>query len=386
MGWLPIKQQRTLAIIAIAGLLSACNQQNTASSSPVNTISYLDVTFSAESQRYQLVWQESIPEQPVAIAVAAAGQEFITLVSDHQASNYQWQPADSAARYTFKIIPAQGHAVQAATRWLTLEGGKNFRDMGGYTTADGRQVRWGKLYRSGALAGLTDSDFEQIDDLDIGSVIDFRTTPEREAEPTQWRDKQTDIRSWNYDMNMAAFGQVFREPNLTPARVEAFMASMYPGMLESLTDHYITMFDTLASSEDAMVFHCTAGKDRTGIAGALILTALGVDRETIVADFMLSDVYYAQQADAMAAAGKMGKTAQQSSGVAAPHNPAEAMMKKLSPELIKPLMGVRESYINSAFDAMTAKSGSVMTYIQEELQVSDAELAQLRDNLLEPAN
>ena len=372
-----------LGICATSALLSACNPE----ALKTNDISDMNVSFNQRTQTYQLQWQSTDSSQPVAVYVAGTEGEFTPLISQLNASSYAWQPETSTIRYTFRVEPKHGKPAQSATRWLTLEGGKNFRDLGGYITADGQHVRWGKLFRSGALAGLTDNDFTELQPLNIGAVIDFRSPAERQAEPTNWPLKDTALINADYDLNMGNFSRIFTDPDLTAEKVEAAMASKYPEILEGLTGPFSNMFDRLASSDQAIIFHCTAGKDRTGIAAALILTALGVDRETIMADFMLSDLYYSQMVSARDVLGKVGNTVieQADAGKMNAEGSGGSMMGKLSPETMRPLAGVRESYLTTTFAAMEAKSGSVMKYIQQELDVTDEELQQLRINFLEPA-
>ena len=374
-----------LVILTLIGslLLSACNSED----QTLNNISELNVTFNQQDQTYHLQWQATDPSLPVSLSVAGADADFTPLITQLQASTYSWRAEDNTIRYTFRVEPENGKPAQSATRWLTLEGGKNFRDLGGYHTADGHQVRWGKLLRSGALASLTDNDFTELKPLNIGSVIDFRSPPERQADPTNWQLDGTEIVNADYHLDMANFGKVFMEPDLTAEKVEAAMASSYPDILVGLTGPFTDMFDRLASSDQAMVFHCTAGKDRTGIAAALILTALGVDRETIMADFMLSDLYYSQMVSAKQVLGKVGNTIveQAEAGRSATEDSGTPAMGNLPPELMRPLAGVRESYLKTTFAAMEAKSGTVLAYIQQELNVTDEELKQLRANFLEPA-
>lgn len=361
--------------VFVAVALSAC------STSTPNNIDQLTVTYNQQNQTYELNWQASDPTQPVMVEVAGsdAPDSFRTLADDLSGNHYQWKVDDGEKRRYFKVVPEKGQTAEAAARWLPLEGGRNFRDLGGYMTTDGHQVRWGKLFRTGAMTELTDRDYQVLNTFDIATVVDFRTPAERKNEPTHWQNPATEILSWDYDMDMGAngaFAEVFRQPDLSAAKVEAAMANMYPGILESQKPHYQAMFQRLVKSDDGLVFNCTAGKDRTGIAGALILTALGVDEETVVKDFMLSETYYQQHPMTFAA----------------PHDDEDmdekqkammAMFKRIPPEVMQPVMGVRESFIHAAFDSMEQQSGSVMAYIQQELNVDDQALQQLRENFLQ---
>lgn len=378
----PARSRLAAAVVAVLAL-SGCD--NTATTS--NDIDQLTVTYDTQQQLYELRWQASDPAQPVSIAVASAEapDQYRTLAQDWSQTSYQWKADDGDKRRYFRVVPQDGQAAEAAARFLPLEGGRNFRDLGGYLTTDGQQVRWGKIYRTGAMSGLTEQDYQLLDTLNIGTVVDFRTGPERANEPTRWQNPQTEILSWDYAMDMGEFAEIFRQSDLTPENVEQAMAAQYPALLEQQQPHYQAMFDRLLNKEQALVFNCTAGKDRTGIAAALILTALGVDRQTVVEDFMLSETYYQQNPTAFSS-GHQHEEAVTEGATAdgepvAPHNPNP--MAKLPPELIAPLMGVRESYINTTFDYMEQQAGSALAYIQQTYQLDDARLQQLRSLYLQ---
>ncbi len=375
-----------LAVAATLALLQGCAPQEP----PVNNINNLAVSYDAAQHSYSLSWQADDPQQQVSVLVSENPEytDGKVVAGSVKGTSFQWQAGEAVNRYYFKVLPGNGHAAEASSRWLPLEGGKNFRDLGGYVNADGQQVRWGKLFRTGALTGLTDADYKELQEADVATVVDFRTAPERSSEPTHWQGEGTDILSWEYDLGMDSFGRVLMDPEATPEKVEAAMAAMYPKILENLDEQYTTMFDRLAASDQAMIFHCTAGKDRTGIAAALILTTLGVDRDTIEKDFMLSEVYYTTMTDARKALGGVESQGSHSDGHGdseqAAQDPRMAMMAKLPKELLAPLTGVRMSYIDTTLNYMEQQSGSVLAYIQQNLDVTDEELQQIRANFLEP--
>lgn len=362
-------------------ILGSCNS---GVETKVNDIQDLQVNFNREMGLYTLTWTAADPAQPVSVSVATPRLDFTVIANEQKEQHFEWKPENLTERYLFKVSPSLGQTAISATRWLTLEGGRNFRELGGYRGADGNTVRWGKLFRSGAMGGLTDSDYNELEGFDITTIVDFRTAQERNAEPTLWQHPNTELLAWNSQLNIAAFGDVFREPGITAEKVEAATAALYPEILEAMTIPYTALFDRLAASDAALVFNCTAGKDRTGVAAALILTALGVNRETIIEDFMLSDVYYNEMMsmrDAFGSAGSHGQP-DRSEHAAAPHQPMQDMMAAIPPEALRPLAGVRKSYLEAVFSAMEMQSGSVLAYLQQELQVTDEELAQLRSNYL----
>lgn len=258
---------------------------------------------------------------------------------------------------------------------IPLEGGRNFRDLGGYQTMDGRTIKSGKLFRSGVLHHMTAADYSKVAEFGIKTVVDFRANDERESEPTHWGAGDVNVMTWDYSMN---FGQdenilaEFANPELDAAGAEALMAQMYRGMAEEQKPHYAGMFATLSSSDDPLLFHCTAGKDRTGIAAALLLTALGVDRETVIQDYVLSEVI-----------NDLPEYQNTAPALTEDVNSTYAFLAMMPPAALDALMGTRRIYIESAFDEMTKQYGSVDAYIRNELSMDDDRVAQLKAHFLE---
>lgn len=258
-------------------------------------------------------------------------------------------------------------------RLLELEGGRNFRDLGGYQTRDGREVKTGLLYRSGVLSNLTSRDYDTLAELDLATVVDLRATEERHAEPTFWLAGPVEVLAWDYSMGLddEEFLRDFADADMDAARAEQLMAAMYRDMIGQQAPHYAALFDRLTESAEPLLFHCTAGKDRTGLGAALILTALGVDRDTVMADYtvserILGDSLIEEQREADQ-----------------PEDPASAFLSDLPEPAIEALMGTRPVYIEAAFDEMQQRHGSVENYIREALGVSDAQLRTLRTLYLE---
>jgi protein-tyrosine phosphatase len=238
-----------------------------------------------------------------------------------------------------------------APRLIALEGTQNFRDIGGYRTVDGRRVKWGMIFRTADLSKLTKSDVVTVGDLGIQTVYDLRSTGERRSAPDAFTGRSATV-SLDYDTNAQAIIAALRSQP-TPAALRSALATTYPELLTTLQPEYRQLFDGLLAGQGATLYHCTAGKDRTGMATALILSALDVPRETIYADYLMSNRFYHPAANATPMGG-------------------------LSPELSAALMGVDESYLRAAFDAIDAKYGSVKGYLDRALGVDAAKLTRLR--------
>ena len=170
-----------------------------------------------------------------------------------------------------------------AERRIQLEGAFNFRDLGGYPAADGRRVAWRRLFRADGLARLTDGDLARLDDLGIATVVDLRTPMELERAPTPAVPSSPDVH------HLPMFDVLPDEEEL-PDWVDArFLIGRYSQMLDDGRNAVAEAIRVLASPGAVpAVFHCTAGKDRTGILAAVVLGLLGVPDESIVADYELS--------------------------------------------------------------------------------------------------
>ena len=264
-------------------------------------------------------------------------------------------------------------ASQTQSRTVALKGQKNFRDLGGYKTADGRQqVRWGRLYRSGSLARLTDDDYAALTPLGIATVVDLRSTAERASEPTVWRAGEPELLAKAYtSKGEAALMGVLKAPDATPETVRQAMIGFYRQMPDQFADQYSEIFHHLASFNAPLLFHCTAGKDRTGLASALILTVLGVPRDQVIADYVLTEK-----------AGDFRGTP----SPAAPTGNKDPYdyMRSMQSDLIRPLMRADPAYLEAALDQIDKDYGSVQTYVNRKLGVSNAQIALLRSRLLEP--
>ena len=180
--------------------------------------------------------------------------------------------------------PQLSGAAFSGKRFLPLEGARNVRDLGGYLGEDGRTVKWGCLMRAGDLDLLTDSDLRLLNSLGLKTFIDFRRPAERTSAPDKCPASVTENVALPIDPGdielLAARGD---------ASPEELMAESYSRMIRDFQEEYGRFFALLAEEDRApLLFHCTAGKDRTGFAAALLLSALGVNRRTLIADYILS--------------------------------------------------------------------------------------------------
>lgn len=257
-------------------------------------------------------------------------------------------------------------------RVLDLEGGRNFRDLGGYRTADGQQVKWRTVFRSGTPANLTANDYKTLDKLGIRAFCDFRANEEREAEPNRYAAANSDVEYWtrDYRMDSGNLMGVLTGPDAGAEKSRATMTAFYRVLPEEQADGYREMFKQLAAGKTPLAFNCSAGKDRAGTGAALLLTLLGVPRDAVVADYALSDDVVDYRKEMAESAAK---------------NPAYAGLAKLPWETVAPLLASDPAYIEAALDALDAKYGSVDAFIETKLGVSPEMKQAIRANLLEPS-
>ena len=253
-----------------------------------------------------------------------------------------------------------------------LKGGINFRDFGGYETADGGRVKWKKLFRSGHLANLTPEDHGHLDAFGISAVCDFRTDWENERETTKLPDHiQSKLIRFNIWPTSARTAmdmiKALHEGTTTEDEVYESQNIVYREFVTGFSDRYAEMFRHILGAEGrAVLIHCAGGKDRTGLGAALLHAALGVPEEIIHQDYILTNqnprtIKYIRILSERAAA-QMGP------GVAA---------DTLFPRFMQ-LFGARADSLQAAFETIHTQAGSMDRYLRDVLRVSDAEREKLR--------
>ena len=257
---------------------------------------------------------------------------------------------------------------ELAGRALPLEGGVNFRDFGGYPTTDGRRVKSNRLFRSGRLSELTAMDIEYLSDLNIKYCCDFRTHTERQKYPSRLPHNTQIVpltidagkmesyvkRDWRQSISEQRVAELMR-------RINVELATNYVNEFRSMILHLLDV------DEGAFLINCTAGKDRTGFGAALLLSALGVPREYVVADYLLSERYFIPE--------------QQIAGVLAKFN--DLQLPKMERKALLVALGVKAEYISGALDYIVEHHGTVERYLAERLSIAANKLTELRLEFIE---
>jgi protein-tyrosine phosphatase len=169
-------------------------------------------------------------------------------------------------------------------RHVAFTGLRNFRDLGGYAAANGRSVAWRRLYRSDALCVLDGDDWARFVELDVGTVVDLRFPAEVQR---HGRVPEHEALSYHHvSIQRHAYEQVGLDAEVDPAE---FFAARYAEVAADGAAEICKVIEIIAAAQTPVVFHCAAGKDRTGIVAAVLLSLLGVDDADVAADYALTD-------------------------------------------------------------------------------------------------
>jgi len=217
--------------------------------------------------------------------------DFTKPVAEGEGSGIFPLDVSPAQRSYFQLITNNGKAI-LSEKQLPMAGGYNFRDMGGMKTKEGRYVKWGKIIRSDDLHNLTDSDLEYLSSIPLVSIVDFRSAAEMKLSP----DKVPASVKNNYPLSISPGNLNSSDDigNFSISQVDSFMISINEMLVTDpvCIGQYKELFRLLQNKGDVpLLFHCSAGKDRTGMAAALIFLALGVDEEDVLEDYLMSNTY-----------------------------------------------------------------------------------------------
>ena len=277
--------------------------------------------------------------------------------------------SDMPRPYFLLRSSGDGATVKVAERVLPLEHGSNFRDIGGYPAAGGKHVRWGSIYRSGATPLLSERDIRYLRTLHLTAMIDLRSLEERELAPT--RLSAASIHYVAIDYHFDTLIPQAQAQALTSDSADVGL--IYRHWLISLAPQFQAVFRALLAHTGPVVYHCTAGQDRTGVATALVLLALGAPREVILQDFLISTQYRRPQYEI--AALDLSRY---------PDNPAAALLSEVRTEKPAPLLGASgRPFLADVFDEIDQRWGNIDNYLREVLGVDAAQVARLRADYLE---
>ena len=236
-------------------------------------------------------------------------------------------------------------------RSLNLAGASNFRDLGGYRVADGRVVRWRRLFRSDHLAALTASDTQVLESLGVTRALDFRGGSERAAAAYQLPGVVQHPLPIEPTVVQGMQGILAAGEALTAQRTVELMCLTYRTFVRHNAPRFAELFAQMLRSDEPLVFHCTAGKDRTGYAAALILLALGVPRSAVMHDYLLTNDHYRMPTS---------------------RDP------RIAQEVLDVLWRVQSEFLDAALQTVDEDFGGLDAYLAKQLGVGVAAREQLR--------
>src|SRR6516225_10011589 len=240
-------------------------------------------------------------------------------------------------------------------RHFNLQGASNFRDLGGYATRDGHRVRWRQIFRSNHLGHLTPSDVEVVRGLGVKSAFDFRGVEERAA--AECVIEEIAVHSLPIEPTVvAALRARLQARALSSADALEIMRESYRNYVRQNTHSFRELFAHLLEDRAPLVIHCTAGKDRTGFACALLLHALSVPADVIREDYLLTNRFYRRDTSSAS---------------------------DLPDDVRQAIGSVETSFLAAAHDTIRADYGNLDTYLKEGLALGKGERAALKARYLQ---
>ncbi|MEV0255389.1 tyrosine-protein phosphatase [Streptomyces sp. NPDC050732] len=275
---------------------------------------------------------------------------------------------------TALAAPAAPRHTSDTVRHIPLQGAVNVRDVGGHRTYDGERVRHGRVFRADALSDLTDADLDRVAGLGLKKVIDFRVPAEVQYDgpdrlpaglsPTARPITDNGL----FTQLITAIGSrdpVRQEEMLGNGKAAAFMHGVYRTFVSDSANRarFAATLRDIADSRSPLLYHCTAGKDRTGWTTYLLLRLVGVPGRTALGDYLASNTYRAAHDATLREQLKQGGLMQ-------------------NPDLIIPLQEVRTEYLDTALDEATQRYGGFQGYLTKGLGLDARTILKLRDRMV----
>jgi protein-tyrosine phosphatase len=286
----------------------------------------------------------------------------------------------SAPLYTISAkadVAANSELDRSYRRLLPLEGGSNFRDRGGYLTETGQRVKRGLLFRSGAMVSFTDADKAYLAQFGFKSVVDLRSLEERELYPNTWVGGDSGVTLIAHDYKMKDMMGDMSGPNAR--KLASDMGHFYRRLPESLIPQLKLYFQTLLAGEVPAAVNCSAGQDRTGFTSALVLRTLGVPRQMVVEDYLLSTDFRRPTLERgnvdVKAAAENGNFFAKMMLAYSGQGKSDRPNPLITPDGV-PLIEI-------ALDAVDEKWGGPEGYLNLALGLTDSDIAKLRADFLE---
>lgn len=321
-----------------------------------------------DEERVQLEWK--LFERPSQISVyqsfSTDRSDLTTVVENTGGDQIIVEGQSKMQRRYYLLVPESGSGTWVSERRVPMEGTVNFRDMGGYQSEDGRRIKWGEIYRGDSLQRATDKDLELVRSLKIGEVYDFRREEEVKKGPNRFPEAYDLVYHHlpvvHGEFNFIAAMEKLKENSSDWIREETIVQGYVDNTVNFATS-WGNVINRLAMDDcPPLYFHCTAGKDRTGICAALILSALNIPVETIMSDYLLSNPYIK---DVWVRVEKMI----QSQGI--------------NPDKLKPFFSAPRIALEAMLSHLQSEFGGVLPFLRTKADVSQKNIDNLKKRLLE---
>jgi protein-tyrosine phosphatase len=233
----------------------------------------------------------------------------------------------------------------------------NLRDLGGHRTVDGATVKWRTLYRSNEFSGLSDAAMSALAGIGIRTICDFRHDDERTAAATRL-PPGCELQTHHLPIRpRSPVSAVLTAKEASASDLRRALQAVYRSFVTDHAPAYRSLFDRLVDhAHYPLVFHCSAGKDRTGVAAALVLTALGVPKDTVFEEYLLTNTYWTAPAH---------------------------LLPNISGEARDALMEAHADYLAAAYEAIDESFGSMDRYLDDAMGLTPQRREQLEANLLD---
>jgi protein-tyrosine phosphatase len=252
-----------------------------------------------------------------------------------------------------------------------LEGGCNFRDVGGHAAADGRTVRWGRVYRAGVLSYFTPADVERLSSLGVRAICDLRRADEREREPTRWPTPDVTTLTWadGDDAPTVTGRPALRQPDAEGMR--AAMLNLYRNLPRWMAPRVRGLIECVAYDRMPVVVHCSAGKDRTGFAVAMLLAALGVSADTCMQDYLYTNEV-----------GNFEEFIQRRRSASLGMTDDRHPLFRMPEDIRRVLFAADPDYLHAALQQIDNEFGGLESYLQQTVGLSVDMRKRMQDALL----
>ena len=302
---------------------------------------------------YVLHLENGDPQTNIYVSTADNTVKFIS-IADWQGKEVTLKRRQSRPFFT---IADKKDSVLVSNRLVDFEKVTNFRDLGGIKTQDGRMVKWGRIFRSGNLSGLKKNEFDKFKDLDIQTIYDLRTSHEIDGKEDRLPVETKYIHAPTVKDNEGQIAQLRAKViagKISEMEAREQTAAFYKDAVSLNVGSLRDIIGQIAGSEQPVLYHCSAGKDRTGIVSALILSILNVDRKTIMDEYLMSNYYRTKKTEKLLGKARLAKI----------------IKPRMNLKAIEVFMTVDAAFMNAVFEVIDKQYGGTDKFIENQLQIN----------------